>query len=101
MRSWSRPSRRPTPAPGCASKQRCVTGDYPIGIAISKERFAALPLHRHATHGTWNYTLHPQLATTTEVAPVGESGGLAGRRQAMLHRLNDPRLTGITSTDLK
>src|SRR5207342_454887 len=29
------------------------TGDYPIGVAISKERMAALPLERHATCGTW------------------------------------------------
>src|SRR5207342_907011 len=33
------------------------TGDYPIGVAISKERMAALPLERHATCGTWNYTI--------------------------------------------
>ena len=38
------------------------TGDYPTGVAISKERFAALPLERHATHGAWNYTLHPAAA---------------------------------------
>ena len=76
------------------------TGDYPTGVAISKERFAALPLQRHAIHGTWNYTLHPQPATTTEVAAVGESGGPAGRRQAMLTRLADPRLTGLTSAEL-
>ena len=35
------------------------TGDYPTGVAISKERFDALPLRRHATHSAWNYTLHP------------------------------------------
>jgi hypothetical protein len=34
-------------------------GDYPTGVAISKERFAALPLEHHAVHGAWNYTLHP------------------------------------------
>jgi predicted DNA-binding protein YlxM (UPF0122 family) len=76
------------------------TGDYPTGVAISKERFATLPLQRHATHGTWNYTLLPQPATTTDVAAVGESGGPAGRRQAMLARLADPRLTGLTGTEL-
>src|SRR5512132_2549676 len=35
------------------------TGDYPTGVAISKERFDALPLQRHATQSAWNYTLHP------------------------------------------
>ena len=29
-------------------------GDYPTGVAISKERFAALPLERHAVRGAWN-----------------------------------------------
>src|SRR5947208_2377487 len=38
-------------------------GDYPTGVAISKERMAALPLEPHATHGAWNYTLHPQRAS--------------------------------------
>ncbi|MET8631159.1 ISAzo13 family transposase, partial [Kitasatospora sp. NPDC004669] len=32
------------------------TGDYPTGIAISKDRFAALPLVKHETHGQWNYS---------------------------------------------
>ena len=47
-------------------------GDYPTGIAISKERFAALPLERHAAHGAWNYTLRP--------------GGSRPRRQRGHHR---------------
>jgi transposase len=76
------------------------TGDYPIGVSISKERFAALPLERHATHGTWNYTLLPQPATATETVDAGESSGPAQRRQAMLARLADPRLTGMTNTEL-
>jgi hypothetical protein len=78
------------------------TGDYPTGIAISKQRFQALPLHRHATHGTWNYTLHPQpVPGSTEAVPAGEQGGPAGHRQAMLGRLADPRLTGMTGTQLE
>jgi hypothetical protein len=75
------------------------TGDYPTGIAISKQRFAALPLQRHAVHGTWNYTLHPQPATT-EVMPVSEQDGPASRRQQMLRKLTDPRLTGMPNTEL-
>jgi hypothetical protein len=34
-------------------------GDYPTGVAISKQRFDALPLRRHATHSAWNYTCTP------------------------------------------
>jgi Rhodopirellula transposase DDE domain len=78
------------------------TGDYPTGIAISKQRFDALPLQRHATQSAWNYTLHPHpAATATQPEPVGEQDGSARRRQAMLGRLADSRLTGITSTDLQ
>jgi transposase len=76
-------------------------GDYPIGVAISKERFAALPLERHATHGTWNYTLSPRQASSSQAAPAGEASGPARRRQAMLRRLNDERLTGMSAEQLQ
>jgi predicted DNA-binding protein YlxM (UPF0122 family) len=65
----------------------------------------ALPIQRHAVHGTWNYTLRPQLAScctkAAHVGDVGELGGPAQRRQAMLRQLADPRLTGMTSTELE
>jgi hypothetical protein len=76
-------------------------GDYPTGVAISKERFAALPLERHAVHGAWNYTLHP--AAPTPAVGEGTTGQLsspAHRRQEMLAKLNDERLTGMTSARL-
>jgi Rhodopirellula transposase DDE domain len=78
------------------------TGDYPTGVAISRQRLDALPLERHALHGSWNYTLHPQLACrSTEAAHVGEPASPAQRRQAMLQQLADPRLIGMTSTQLQ
>src|ERR671925_610286 len=56
------------------------SGDYPTGIAVSKERFHALPLERHATHGAWNYSLHPRgVSGSSGSAPVGEAGGPAQR----------------------
>jgi Rhodopirellula transposase DDE domain len=51
------------------------SGDYPTGVAISKERMAALPLERHATHGAWNYTLHPRVPGPAGAGPASESGG--------------------------
>src|SRR5215211_3493237 len=61
------------------------TGDYPTGVAISRQRLDALPIQRHAVHGTWNYTLHPQLTCRcTEAAHVGEPDSPAQRRQVML-----------------
>jgi hypothetical protein len=78
------------------------SGDYPTGVAISTERLDALPIQRHAVHGTWNYTLHPQLACrSTEAAHLGQPGSPAQRRQAMLRQLADLRLTGMTSTELE
>ena len=78
------------------------TGDYPTGIAISKDRFETLPLQRHTTHGTWNYALHPQTipGSTTAVA-AGVHGGPACHRQAILGRLTDTRLTDMSSTELE
>jgi hypothetical protein len=78
------------------------TGDYPTGVAISKEGFDALPLQRRALHGTWNYTLLPQaISCSSEPVSIGEHDGPASRRQAMLARLGDPRLTGLTNSELE
>jgi transposase len=74
-------------------------GDYPTGIAISKDRFAALPLVRHEVHGQWNYTLLPEPSAPRSL-PVGEAHGVSGRRRELLARLADPRLTGLSSTEL-
>jgi hypothetical protein len=62
---------------------------------------AALPLERHATCGTWNYTLYPRQASSSEPAPAAEAGGPARRRQTMLHRLADPRLTAMSTSQLQ
>jgi hypothetical protein len=77
------------------------SGDYPTGVAISKERMAGLPLERHVTHGAWNYTLHPLRASRADAAPAAESRGPAQRRQAVLAKLADPRLTGMTPAQLE
>jgi hypothetical protein len=78
------------------------SGDYPTGVAISKERMAGLPLERHATHGAWNYTLLPRrVPGLAGAGPASESGGAAQRRQAMLGKLADPRLTGMTAAQLE
>jgi hypothetical protein len=77
------------------------TGDYPTGVAISKERFAALPLERHAVHGAWNYTLHPGEGTPlVGEGAAGERSRPARRRQEMLRKLDDERLTAMTSAEL-
>jgi transposase len=76
-------------------------GDYPIGVAISKDRFAGLPLERHTTHGAWNYTIHPApAAPAVSEGTTGQLCSAARRRQDILAKLNDQRLTGMTSDAL-
>src|SRR4029453_306310 len=75
---------------------------YPTRVGIRKERLATLPIQRHAVHGTWNYTLHPQpIGDTAPATPDRERGGAAQRRERMLDQLADLRLTGMTSTELE
>ena len=40
------------------------TGLYPLGVKISDDQLAALPLTTHDWHGDWNYTLHHQAPDT-------------------------------------
>jgi hypothetical protein len=76
-------------------------GDYPTGVAISKERFAALPVERHAVRGAWNYTLRPAAAApAVSEGATDQHSSPAHHRQEMLAKLNDERLTGITSAEL-
>ncbi len=35
---------------------------YPLGVKISDQDLAAVPLHRHGWHGEWNYTILPAAA---------------------------------------
>src|SRR5919199_6979854 len=101
MRSWLRPSRRPAPTVVCALRRPLDTGDYPTGIAVSQERLHALPLERHATHGAWNYSLHPQdVSGSSRSAPIGEAGGPAPRSQATLGQLAPERLNGLSTPQL-
>jgi hypothetical protein len=93
-----------------------------MGVAISTKRLEALPLERHAVHGTWNYTLRPQLASccqeafedhghTCGTAPVRfptaqalsaflETDTRPSRTQ-LLEQLSHPALPGISRPDLE
>jgi hypothetical protein len=35
---------------------------HPLGVKISGQDLAAVPLHRHGWHGEWNYTVLPAAA---------------------------------------
>ena len=76
------------------------TSAYPTGVAVSKAQLEALPIHRHDTHGAWNYTIYP---TVDPAAPATDRSGeptAPARRAAALRMLSDPRLTGMRLQDL-
>ena len=51
--------------------------------------------------GAWNYTLHPAAgAPSAGEGTAGQRSSPARRRQEMLRKLNDERLTGMTSAGL-
>jgi hypothetical protein len=37
-------------------------GHYPLGVKVTDEQLAAVPLRRHDWHGEWNYTVLPTAA---------------------------------------
>ncbi|MEU6784941.1 ISAzo13 family transposase [Nonomuraea angiospora] len=74
------------------------TASYPLGVTVSKARFAELPIHAHPTRGTWNYTIHPALVAADRPPVVGTDR--ARIRAAALRALADSRLTGMTEAQL-
>ncbi|WP_425565597.1 ISAzo13 family transposase [Pilimelia columellifera] len=72
-------------------------GAYPTGIAVSRDQLQALPITPHAEHGQWNYSIAPTGANDT--APPRADQRATARTQA-LQMLTDPRLTGMTTTEL-
>jgi transposase len=71
-------------------------GDYPLGVAVTREQLRLLPIEAHAQHGRWNYTIAP---TGGQVAPVGAQERSRARTSA-LHVLADQRLTGMSRHEL-
>ncbi|SCF42240.1 Rhodopirellula transposase DDE domain-containing protein [Micromonospora matsumotoense] len=71
-------------------------GIYPTGVAVSRDQLQALPITPHAERGQWNYSIAPTGANT---APPSADQRAAARTQA-LQLLADPRLTGMSTTEL-
>jgi hypothetical protein len=45
-------------------------GRYPLGVTISDEQMAALPITAHDWRGDWNYTLHHRTPAAAPTAPT-------------------------------
>ncbi|MDQ7904612.1 ISAzo13 family transposase [Phytohabitans sp. ZYX-F-186] len=70
------------------------TGQYPTGVEVSDADMAAVPIARHAFHGDWNYTLHPQ-------PTIGDAAHQPDRPAPDPALLSDPLLTGLSTQDLQ
>jgi transposase len=66
------------------------TGTYATGVRIADGQMDALPLTRHAWHGDWNYTLHPE-----EYAQVSAEPDPFDQPSPDLAWLCHPALTGL------
>src|SRR5262252_118345 len=86
-----------TTATGLTVRAGLDTGLYPAGVKISDAQMAALPLGRHAWHGDWNYTLHPQATISPAPPPAPPRPRRAGCGQ---DTLTHPPLTGMSRADL-
>ncbi|GII26492.1 ISAzo13 family transposase [Planosporangium mesophilum] len=73
-------------------------GSYPTGIRINDAQIAALPIARHAFHGDWNYTLHPQ-STGAPSDPAGQAQ-IPVPAQWDRDSLAHPTLTGMPTEAL-
>ncbi len=75
------------------------TSTYPLGVAITRAQLEALPIERHETHGTWNYTIHPGDPSAHD-APASADRTRDAAREAALELLAEPVLTGMTRDEL-
>jgi hypothetical protein len=73
------------------------TGTYPLGLSVTRQQLAALPIQGHEVHGEWNYSIAP--THDREVASLRADDRAHTLSQA-LSTLSDPRLTGMSHTDL-
>jgi hypothetical protein len=74
------------------------TDAYPLGVQISDQQMAALPITPHGFHGDWNYTLHPGSSHTTGTPSATDTTATATPPDPAT--LSDPALTGMSHTEL-
>ena len=70
------------------------TSAYDTGVKVSDRQMDALPLTRHAWHGDWNYTLHPEDYDQAAGAPDPFD-----RPSPDLAWLCHPALTGLSAPE--
>jgi transposase len=73
------------------------TGSYPLGISVSREQLASLPIEAHVERGAWNYSIGPTSAGAD--VPIRADDRDRARSQA-LAMLAEPVLTGMSAEEL-
>jgi transposase len=76
------------------------TDTYPLGVEVSDQQMANLPITRHGFHGEWNYTLHPDPARSDTGCHASESDALPSVEwdtETMSH----PTVTGMSRPELE
>ena len=73
------------------------SGSYPVGLAVTREQFRALPVRAHAQHGEWNYTIAPTGPAGSVPLAFNERAEAQARALALL---SDERLTGMSTEEL-
>jgi hypothetical protein len=76
------------------------TDRYPVGVQVSDEVLAAVPITRHRFHGDWNYTLQPASGKTQAVTRAQAHPAPAAWGPDQRGLLADPELTGISRQEL-
>lgn len=73
-------------------------GTYPTGVAVSRDQLQALPITPHSEHGQWNYSIAPTGSRAGITPPRADQRAVA--RAQTLQLLADPKLTGMSTTEL-
>ncbi|TQE29143.1 ISAzo13 family transposase [Streptomyces ipomoeae] len=68
------------------------TREYPTGLSVPKDEYAALPIESHERHGNWNYTVFPKVRPVATPPPR--------MMDETLDLLADPSLTGMSRQEL-
>jgi hypothetical protein len=73
------------------------TDAYPLGVQVSDQQMAALPVTPHGFHGDWNYTLHSRSGRTGAPSALDTAATATPPDPVTL---SDPALTGMSRTEL-
>ena len=67
-------------------------GAYPLGVKVSDQELAAVPITRHEWHGRWNYTIHqPHSRARDQRSPAAGAGRCCRAGEGEVEEGHHPR----------